>query len=86
MDQQSIYQTLTEILQEVFDNPEIVASPDLSANDVPEWDSFNHINIVVASEMRFGIKFKTAEIESLRNVGEFVTLIAHKLSTGAVSG
>jgi len=78
MDKQEIYAALTDILQDVFDNPNIVATPDLSASDVPEWDSFNHINIVVASEMRFGIKFKTAEIESLRNVGDFVELIASK--------
>lgn len=78
MDKEKIYSALTEILQEVFDDPKIVATPSLSANDVPEWDSFNHINIVVASEMRFGIKFKTAEIESLKNVGDFVELIASK--------
>lgn len=73
-----LYQALTEIFREVFDDPELKATPELSAEDVAEWDSFNHINIVVAAEQRFGVKFRAAEIESLRNVGEFVDLIARK--------
>ena len=50
----------------------------MTAKDVQDWDSFNHINLVVATEARFGIKFQTAEIESLRNVGQFVELIRKK--------
>lgn len=43
-----------------------------------EWDSFNHINIVVASEMRFGVSFRSSELEDLKNVGDFVALIRDK--------
>jgi acyl carrier protein len=50
-----------------------------TADLTEDWDSFNHINIVVATEQHFGVKFKTAEIESLRDVGELVALIAQKL-------
>lgn len=78
MDEQGIYAALTDILREVFDDPSVVATPELSAKDIPEWDSFNQINIVVASEMRFGVKFRAAEIEALRNVGDFVALIGRK--------
>lgn len=78
MSQQEIYRTLTEIFRDVFDDPAMEVTPELSANDVAEWDSFNHINVVVASEQRFGVKFHTSEIESLRNVGEFVELIDRK--------
>ena len=81
MSQDKIYEELTEILRDVFDNPSVVATPDLSARDVPEWDSFNHINVVLAAEMRFGVKFRTSEIEGLRNVGDFVALIARKRET-----
>jgi len=73
-----VYDVLTEILRDVFDNESVVATPDLSAKDVPEWDSFNHINIVAAAEMRFGVKFRTSEIEGLRNVGDFAALIERK--------
>jgi len=78
VNEQEVYQALNEIFREVFDDPTMEVTPDLSADDVAEWDSFNHINIIVASEQRFGVKFHTAEIESLRNAGEFVALITRK--------
>ncbi|WP_443211282.1 acyl carrier protein [Rhodobacter sp. NSM] len=78
MTEPEIYDGLTAILRQVFDDPDITATPDLSAQDVAEWDSFNHINIVVASEMRFGVSFKSSELEELKNVGDFVSLIRTK--------
>jgi acyl carrier protein len=78
MTREDIYAVLTEILREIFDDPNVIATPELSASDIPEWDSFNHINLVVATEMRLGVKFRTSEIEELRNVGEFVALIERK--------
>jgi acyl carrier protein len=71
---------LTEIFREILDDDTIVLTTDTTADDVDGWDSFNHINILVAAESRFHVKFKTAEIEELKNVGEFVQLIAQKTS------
>ena len=59
--------------------------PEMTAADIAEWDSFNHINLIVATEAKFGIKFQTSEIESLRNVGHFVELIEKKLAAGATT-
>ena len=67
------------IFRQIFDEDGIVLTMDTTASDIKEWDSFNHINLTVAVEEHFGIKFKTAEIESLRNVGDFVRLIQTKL-------
>jgi acyl carrier protein len=75
-----IYRQLTEVFHEVFEDQSIVPTPDMTASDVKEWDSFNHINLMVAIEARFKIKFKTAEMESLRNVGHLVEIIAKKLN------
>jgi acyl carrier protein len=75
---QQIYESLTEIFRDVFDDPGFLVTPELSAKDVPEWDSFNHINLIVAAEMRFGVKFRTSEIDALQNVGEFAGLIERK--------
>lgn len=75
-----IYQRLTEIFHEVFDDQSIVPTPEMKAGDVPEWDSLNHINLIVAIEARFKIKFKSTELESLRNVGHLVELIEKKLN------
>lgn len=84
MTEAEIYSALTEVFQDVFDDDDIVLTPRTTASDVPGWDSQAHVNLVVAAEARFGIRFRTAELESLHNVGDFVQLIARK-KEGAVS-
>lgn len=80
MQQQDIYAQLTTIFHDLFDDESIVLTPTLSAEDVEDWDSFNHINLIVAVESRFGIKFLTAELESLQTVGHLADLIQKKLA------
>lgn len=80
---EDVYPALTEIFREVLDDPAFVITPETSAKDHPEWDSFNHINIIVAAEMRFGVKFRTVEIDALRNVGDFARLIEGKRAAAA---
>jgi acyl carrier protein len=79
MERTEILEQLTGIFREVPDDESLTLTPELTAEDVPQWDSFNHINIVVGTEMQFGIKFRIDELEQLRNVGEFVKLIDRKL-------
>ncbi len=81
MQQQDIYARLTAIFHDLFDDDTIVLNPGLTAADVPDWDSFNHINLIVAIESRFGIKFQTAELESMHTVGHLADLIQVKLAT-----
>jgi acyl carrier protein len=71
---------LTDIFKTLFNNPALVLRDDLSASQVPGWDSFNHINLVMQVEEDMGVRFTTAEISSLANVGEFKVLIARKLA------
>ena len=80
MDQSEIESKLTQIFRDIFDDDDLTLHAGMTAQDVPEWDSFNHINLIVATEAQFGIKFQTAEIESLKNVGHFEELIAKKLA------
>jgi len=75
-----IYRQLTDVFHEVFEDQSIIPTPRMTAGDVKEWDSFNHINLMVAIETRFKIKFKTAEMEALRDVGHLVDIIAKKLN------
>jgi len=70
---------LTDIFRTMFDDPSLILRDDLTAPDVPGWDSFNHINLVMQIEEDFRLRFTTEEISSLANVGEFKTLIARKL-------
>jgi acyl carrier protein len=80
MESAEIYEQLTGVFRDVLNDESLRLAPELTAADVPQWDSFNHINIVVATEEQFGIKFGTAELEQLRNVGQFVDLIGRKLN------
>ena len=80
MQQQDIYAQLTTIFHDLFDDNTIVLNPGLTAADVPEWDSFNHINLIVAIEARFGVKFQTAELESMQTVGHLADLVQSKLA------
>ena len=80
MQQQDIYAQLTTIFHDLFDDDTIVLNPSLTAADVPEWDSFNHINLIVAIESRFGVKFQTAELETMHTVGHLADLIQSKLA------
>lgn len=83
MTESEILDELTGVMREVFDDDDLEVRPDMTAGDVAGWDSQAHVMLIVATEQRFGIRFRTAEFESLRNVGEFVTLIAAKLPSRA---
>ncbi|GAC1359567.1 MAG: acyl carrier protein [Acidobacteriaceae bacterium] len=79
MQVEEIYAQLTPIFHDLFDDESLVLTRGLSAGDVAEWDSFNHINLIVAIEGTFHLKFQTAELESLQTVGHLVDLISKKL-------
>ena len=82
MTEQEIYTELTAVFRDVFDDDSIAIGPETTADDIDGWDSQAHVTLVVATEMRFGIRFRTAELESLRNVGDFVRLIEEKRAGG----
>jgi acyl carrier protein len=71
---------LTRTFRLVFDNPNLQVNRSTSAKDVEGWDSLTYINLIVAIEREFSIRFTTAEIARLKNVGELADLIAGKLS------
>jgi acyl carrier protein len=79
VNKEQILAELVEIIRDVIDLPDLAVTMATTADKVEGWDSFIHINIVVAVETHFGIKFNTAEIEELRNVGELMDLVHKKL-------
>ncbi len=76
MHESDIYAGLTEIFQDVFLGFDRPVTAELSAKDVPGWDSFRQIEIVVATEERFGIRLDTRAVDRLTCVGDLVALIA----------
>ena len=78
MNEAQILEALTHVFRDVFDDDDIVLTAATTAQDIEGWESQAHVNLIVAAEMRFGIRFRTAELESLHDVGQFARLIASK--------
>lgn len=72
-----------DVFRQVFDDPEIVLRDEMTADDIPGWDSIRHISLMVATEKRFKIRIATAEISKLKgdgqNIGTFLAMIGRKL-------
>jgi len=75
MKKQDILKKVNEIFIDVLDNEDIVLNETTNSNDIEEWDSLGHIQLIVAIEKAFGIKFKSEDIASWQNVGEMVNRI-----------
>lgn len=71
---------VTSIFQDIFDDSKLVIQRETTAKDIDEWDSLMHINLVVAIEKDFSIKFALAELSGLKNVGEMLDLIQKKVN------
>ena len=85
MTAQQILTALTRILRDLLLDDSIVLAMETQRESVPNWDSFNYINFIVAVEMEFGVKFKIADIESFANVGAIVTEITKMLADNRVT-
>jgi acyl carrier protein len=78
MDRLTILKEVTEVFIDVLDNEDIVLTDETQAADVDDWDSLNHIQLVVGIEKHFKIRFTSKEIQSWKNVGEMITCIQEK--------
>jgi len=70
---------VNEVFVETLDNGNIVLTEATTANDVAEWDSLNHIQLVVEVEKAFGIRFSSREIQTWKNIGEMIDSISAKI-------
>ena len=74
-----IIEELQEIFREIFDDDDLVLSRETKAEDIEDWDSLTHMQLILEIEKKYGIKFTTAEIKKAANVGEFIDIIKGKL-------
>jgi acyl carrier protein len=80
MNKGEILKTVNNVFIDVLDDENIMLTYETTANDVEEWDSLNHIQLVVAIEKQFGIRFNSREIQSWNNVGELINTISNKIN------
>lgn len=71
---------LTEIFRKLFNLPTLALRDDLTARDVPGWDSLNHVTLMIEIEREFGLRFTSAEIGTLTQVGDLKALVEAKMS------
>lgn len=70
---------LTPVFRQVFDDDTITLTTATTADDIDAWDSLSHMNLVVALEMKYKIRFALGELQKLKNVGQLAELIENKL-------
>ena len=75
MTREEVYEKLNGIFQEVFDDDNIEVCDSTTSAAIEEWDSLEHINLVVAVEQEFGFKFDMGQVVSMKDVGEMVDII-----------
>ena len=78
MEKSEIESRLTPIFRDVFNDDALVVTEGMTAAEVPTWDSLSNINMIVAVEKSFGVKFSIKDVRSLKNVGELLELIKRK--------
>ena len=75
MTREEVYERLNRVFREVFDDDTIEVHDETVADDVDGWDSFEHVNLVVAFEEEFSFKIPMGKVVSMKNVGEMVDII-----------
>ena len=75
MTREEVYEKLNEVFRDVFDDESITVDDSTSAEDIEDWDSLEHINLIVAVERCFDIKFPIRAVTEMENVGDMVDII-----------
>lgn len=74
-----VKEKLQYIFREVFEDDDIILQEDMTAEDIEDWDSLTHIQLIENIEVEFGITFTLQEVTRLNNVGEFIDLTEQKV-------
>ncbi len=83
MSREDVMEKVTEIFRDVFDDEELVILDSTNSDDIEDWDSLEHISLIVSMEKEFNMKFDIKEVNKLENVGEMIDLIMRKMKEQA---
>ena len=75
-------EALTEIFRMVFDDTAIQIVPEMTANDIDGWDSLSHVNLILAVENRFKIRFAQKELLTMGKIGDLLRAVERKIAQG----
>lgn len=78
MTREEILASLTDIMKDTFDEQDLSISLETSAEDIDEWDSLSHIELISNIESHYGIRFALGELQDLKNIGDMIELIQSK--------
>ncbi len=79
MTREEIFAGVNEVFRDIFDDEEITVGEATTADDIEDWDSLEHINLIVAIEKKFGMKFTMGEATGMKNVGAMVDIILERV-------
>ena len=79
MTREEIFAGVNEVFRDIFDDEEITVGEATTADDIEDWDSLEHINLIVAIEKKFGMKFTMGEVTGMKNVGAMVDIILERV-------
>lgn len=79
MTREEVFKTLSEVFQDVFDDETITVNETTTSEDIEDWDSLEHINLIAAVEQEFGMKFTMGQVVTMKNVGEMADIIISQI-------
>jgi len=80
MNRDEIFTKVQDIFRDIFDEDDLVITDSTSSDEIEDWDSLNHINLVSAIEKEFKIRFALGELQTLKDVGAMIDLMVKKLA------
>jgi len=78
MTSEELFNIIQDVFRDIFDEDDLIIHSETNADDIEDWDSLNHINLISAIEKELKIRFALGELEVLKNVGEMIDLILKK--------
>lgn len=79
MTREEVFAALNEVFQDVFDDETITVTDTTTSEDIEDWDSLEHINLIAAVEQEFGMKFTMGQVVTMKNVGEMADIIMSRI-------
>lgn len=79
MSREEILKGVNRVFWDIFDDDSLIVVEETTADDIEDWDSLEHINLIVAIEDEFQMKFNMGEVTSMKNVGEMISIIAERI-------